>query len=268
MDTETRRAALRPDEITDLAGRLRAAEVDRAAIAPLTESMPALSVDDAYRIQLAGIEARVRHGAALIGRKAGLTSAAMQRMLGVDEPDFGHLLDDMVVADGGRIPAANLIQAKVEPEIGFVLGRPLRGPGITPEMVLEATAHVVAALEVIDSRIAGWRIRLGDTIADNASSARVIVGAGRRSPRDLDLGSLLGVMEKNSEKVGEGPGTAVLGHPARAVAWLANTLGARGTTLEAGELILPGAVCAAVAVAAGDDVRATFGPLGSVSVRF
>jgi len=255
-------------QITEAAQKLFQAETGKNPIHPLVEEYPGLSVSDAYQIQVALIGLKLAKGARVVGKKTGLTSKAMQQMLGVTEPDFGHLLDTMMVGDGESVPLAGLIQPKVEAEIAFILERDLKGPGIGIEDVLQATASVVASLEIIDSRIENWKIRLADTIADNASGSGFVLGKKRVSPKGLDLRLMGMVFEKNGEVIVTGAGAAVLGHPAAAVAWLANQLAEFGFSLKAQEVILPGALCGAVAVGAGDVVTATFDRLGSVSVRF
>ena len=186
----------------------------------------------------------------------------------MDQPDFGHILDTMMVPDGAAVPRADLIYPRVEAEISFVLAEDLKGPGVTVPRVLAATKYVMPALEIVDSRIVDWRIKLEDTISDNASSCRMVVG-GRGMPVDgLDLRHLGMVLEKNGEIANTGAGAEVLGNPAQAVAWLANKLAEFDVILKAGEVILPGALTASVTVQAGDAVRATFDHLGSVSVRF
>lgn len=257
-----------PSQIAETARKLYQAEKQRKPIRPLIEQFPDLSVSDAYQIQVALIELKTAEGARIVGKKTGLTSKAMQQMLGVNEPDFGHLLDTMMVSDGQAVPLAALIQPKVEPEIAFLLKQDLKGPGVSAADVMEATASVAASLEIIDSRIADWRIKLADTIADNASSGRVVLGETRLSPKDLDLRLMGMVLEKNGEIVATGAGGAVLGHPACAVAWLANRLAEYGFSLKAQDVILPGALCGAVGVGAGDVITATFDRLGSVSVKF
>jgi 2-keto-4-pentenoate hydratase len=259
LDTGQHRAA---------ASALAAAERERSPIAPLSESWPEIDAGDGYRIQLLNVRERTQAGAIVKGHKVGLTSLAMQRQLGVSEPDYGHLLDDMFVFEDDCIVAGDLCAPRVEPEVGFVLDRPLQGPGVTAADVLRATAYVVPALEVIDSRIADWRITLPDTIADNASSARVVLGASPTLPTDVDLKLVPAVLRKCGQIVETGTSAAVLGNPVTAVAWLANKLAELGSGLEAGHVVLPGSCTAAVAVRAGEDIRADFGVLGSVGVRF
>lgn len=254
--------------VPEAARTLYQAEIDRRPIPPLAEVHPGLSVQDAYQIQLAVLELKTAAGAAVVGKKTGLTSKAMQQMLGVSEPDFGHLLDAMMVKNGRTIPVSELIQPKVEPEIAFLLARDVTGPGVSPEDVLEATSGVAPALEIIDSRIRDWRIGLVDTVADNASSGRFALGEPWVSPTEFDLRLMGMVFQKNGDIVGTGAGAAVLGHPAAAVAWLANKLAEFGFGLRAKEVILPGAMCGAVGVSVGDEFTATFDRLGSVSVRF
>lgn len=253
---------------SQIAASLRSAEDERRALSPLSASWPGLEVADAYAIQLEVIASRLAEGAVIRGHKVGLSSRAMQRMVGVDQPDYGHLLSTMFVAESERAPVEALIQPKVEMEVAFVLGAPLRGPGCTVADVLSATAWVCPSLEIIDSRIADWKIGITDTIADNASSARVVLGGRRTSLDRLDLRTLGAVLRVDGEVVQTGAAGAVLGNPAKAVAWLANTVHRFGVALEPGHVILPGACSAAVAVRAGSVVRADFDQLGHVSCRF
>ena len=254
--------------VGSFAEALQRAESDRRQVPPLTADGP-VTIDDAYAVQLANVARRVASGERIVGKKVGLTAKAMQRMLGVESPDYGHLFEAMQVPDGGSMPASELMQPRVEAEIAVILARPLRGPGLTDLDVLAALEAIVPAIEIIDTRITDWKITLADTIADNGSSARFVLGAKRSGPLGIDLRTAGMVLEKNGETVGTGAGAAVLGaQPLRAVAWLANTLAAFGVTLEAGEIVLPGALSAAVPVAAGDTVRADFGILGSATVRF
>ena len=247
---------------------LATAAAERRPIEPLTTTHPELTVEDAYAIQAAGIRRRLAEGHVIRGRKAGLTSAAMQAQLGVDEPDFGTLLDDMLVEDGDQIDAAQLIQPRAEAEIGFVLEQDLAGPGVTPTEVLRAAAGVLACIEVIDSRIVDWRIALIDTVADNASSA-LAVTSGRLVPlAGMDLRLVGMAFYRNGELVETGAGAAVLGNPARCVAWLANKLAEFGEQLHAGELILAGALHRSVAVEPGDVFRAELSRLGTITTRF
>jgi 2-oxopent-4-enoate hydratase len=253
--------------IEDSALLLHHAEQQRASIAPLSETYPFLTPVQAYAIQRAWLKVKLAAGAQLVGHKIGLTSTAMQEQLGVDQPDYGFLLDTMVVPSGSTLSFGSFLLPRIEPEIAFWLAEDVQGPGVTAQQVLAATGGVSAALELVDSRITNWRITLVDTIADNASSARVIVSPQMISPKELDLAAEAVVLRRNGASVGSGSGAAVLGHPAVAVAWLANKLAEFGIGLRAGQLVLPGAMCAAVAVAAGETYHATFTHLGEVSIR-
>jgi 2-keto-4-pentenoate hydratase len=256
------------DLVEKAAAALLGAYASRTPLPPLTDSHPDLLVADAYAIQVAQVAAWTARGAVVKGHKVGLTSAAMQRQLGVDQPDFGVLLDSMFLAEGVTAEFGRFLQPKAEPEIAFVLGRPLRGPGVTVAEALAAVDFVLPALEIIDSRIADWKITLADTVADNASSGAVVLGSRPVRADSLDL-SLAGcLLHRNGRLEGTGAGGAVLGSPVNALVWLANTLGARGVGLEAGHVILPGSVCAAIPFGPGDTVSATFDRIGSVSITF
>lgn len=243
--------------------------VERKAIDPLTTTEPDITIQDAYRIQLCMIERRLQDGTEqVIGKKIGVTSRAVMDMLKVDQPDFGHLTSSMVFGDGAAIPADTLIAPKAEGEIAFVLKHDLCGPGITNADVLRATEYVLPCFEIVDSRIRDWKIRIQDTVADNASSGVFVLGDAAADPRKIDL-SLVGMtLEKNGDVVATGAGAAALGHPLNAVAWLANTLGGLGMSLRAGEVILSGSLAAMVPAQAGDNLRVSLGGIGSVGVRF
>jgi 2-keto-4-pentenoate hydratase len=255
-------------ERAEAAEALAVAERERAPIEPLTERWPALDVDDAYDIQLRNVTRRQGAGLTVRGHKVGLTSRAMQEMLGVDEPDYGHLLDEMFVSESGEVRASDLCSPRIEPEIAFVLDQPLRGPGVTVADVLRATAFVVPALEIIDSRIRDWRITLADTIADNASSARAVLAGRGVAPDVLDLRLVGVVLRRNGEIVETGATGAVLGNPVVAVAWIANKLHQFGAELQPGQVVLPGSCTRAVDVAPGDRIRADFDGVGHVTMRF
>lgn len=254
--------------IDSVAAELAAAEADREPIAAIVATHPEATIDDAYAIQAHNIERRVADGARVRGRKVGLTSVAMQQLLGVDEPDYGVLLDDMFVEEGDAVDTELLVAPRVEAEIAFVLGEALRGPGVTVVGALRAISWALPSLEIIDSRIADWKIGLIDTVADNASSGRVVLGGNLVDPSSLDLRLTGMVLERNGEVVHTGAGAAVLGNPARCVAWLANKLAEFGDGLEAGDVVLAGALHAAVPVAPGDSFCARFDRLGSVATRF
>jgi 2-keto-4-pentenoate hydratase len=237
-------------------------------VRPLTESDPGLSVADAYAIQLAQVAAWTAGGAVVKGHKVGLTSAAMQRQLGVDQPDFGHLTDGMFLPEGVTAGFGRFLQPRAEPEIALVLGRALRGPGVTTAEALAAVDFVLPALEIIDSRVADWEITLADTVADNASSGAVVLGSRPVRLDALDLALAGCLLFRNGRVEGTGAGGAVLGSPVNALVWLANTLGPLGVGLDAGHVILPGSVCAAVPFGPGDTVSAAFDRIGTVSVTF
>lgn len=237
-------------------------------VAPLTDRHPDLDVEDAYAIQTINIERRAAAGQRVVGRKVGLTSRPMQELLGVDEPDFGVLTDEMVVEDGDRVPMARLVQPRVEAELAFVMERDLAGPGVSTATALAAIGGALPAVEIVDSRVADWKIKLVDTVADNASSGMLVLGGRMRSVEDLDLRLLGVVVSRGGELLDTGAGAAALGNPARCVAWLANKLGSLGSGLRAGDVVLPGAVHKMVAVQPGDVFRAEFAHLGAVTVRF
>jgi 2-keto-4-pentenoate hydratase len=250
------------------AEELRRAARSGKPILPLTDNDPDLTVVDAYAIQLANVDHLVAAGHRVLGHKVGLTSKAMQEMLGVNEPDFGVLTDDMIVDDGASIDLARMIQPRVEAEIGLVLAHDLQGPGVTTAEALHAVGFAVAALEIIDSRIADWRIRLVDTVADNGSSGRFVLGPQKTTVDGIDLRLVGMAFSRNGTIVDAGAGAAVLGHPARCVAWLANKLAEFGTGLRAGQIVMPGALHRAVDASRGDVFLAEYSQLGAVRVRF
>lgn len=257
-----------PGAVVELADRLWQAEAQRVPVAPLTDERPDLGPDEAYAVQRHNVERRVAAGAVLRGRKVGLTSRVSQELLGVHEPTFGALLDDMIVDDGEPIPLDELVAPRVEAEIAVVMGEDLAGPGVTTADALAAIGGLLPAIEVVDSRIADWRVRLSDTVADNASAARVVLGGKVTPPAGLDL-RLLGVLfHRNGTPIDSGAGAAVLGNPARCVAWLANTLGALGAGLRRGDVVLPGALHRMVPVRPGDVFEARFAHIGNVTAQF
>ena len=250
------------------AAALWAAECDREPIGPLTLDHPGMDVVDAYEVQLINIRRRLAQGRLIRGHKVGLSSKAMQEMMGVDEPDYGHLLDDMFVFEDDEVDTAGLCFPRVEVEVAFILGAPLAAPGCNAADVLRATQYVVPAIEIIDSRIRDWKIALCDTIADNASSCRVVLGA-RATPIDrIDLRTVGATLRRNGTVIATGSSGAVLGNPVTAVAWLANKVHAFGVKLEAGHVVLPGSCTRAYDVAPGDNLRADFDTLGGVSINF
>ncbi len=255
-------------DIERMGGELFNALNQAEAIAPLTERCPDLTIEQAYRIQQYLIDRRLARGERIIGKKIGVTSQAVMNMLGVNQPDFGQLTDAMVVEQGTSVAMRTLIQPKAEGEIAFVLKRDLAGPGVTVADVLRATEGVMACFEIVDSRIRDWKIKIQDTVADNASCGVIVLGDRLVHPASLDLYTTGMVLEKNGRVVGCGAGAASMGSPAIAVAWLANTLGRLGMSLKAGEVILSGALSAMVPVVAGDNLRVSIAGIGGCSVRF
>jgi 2-keto-4-pentenoate hydratase len=258
---------------TTAAELLWAAERNLAPVDPLTETFPGIDVVDAYEIQLINIRRKIAAGARVRGHKVGLSSPVMQQMMGVDEPDYGHLLDSMVLGEDAPIPAAGYCYPRIEVEIGYVLGSALPGADCTEADVLAATEYIVPSLELIDSRIRDWRIKLADTIADNASSAGVILGQPRRTPAELtargvDLANIEAVLYSGDEEIARGNTSAVLGNPTACVAWLARKVADFGVKLEAGHLILPGSCTRAIDATPGTAFHAHFAGLGTVTARF
>jgi 2-oxopent-4-enoate/cis-2-oxohex-4-enoate hydratase len=249
----------------ELYGALRA----RTTVLPLTERSPGITIEDAYHVSLRMLERRLEDGERVIGKKIGVTSKPVQRMLDVHQPDFGYLTDKMRYPSGGEMPiGAELIQPRAEGEIAFVLKKDLRGPGVTNADVLAATDHVVACFEVVDSRIRDWKIRISDTVADNASSGLFVLGEQRADPRAVDFFACGMVVEKNGEIISTGAGAAALGSPLTCVAWLANTLGGFGMPLLAGEVVLSGSLVPLEPVKPGDEMKVTIGGIGTAAVRF
>lgn len=251
-----------------LAVDLAEAERSRVPMSPLTDAYPDIDVVDAYEIQLINIRRRLAEGATVVGHKVGLSSAAMQQMMGVDEPDYGHLLADMEVFEDIPVDAGRYLYPRVEVEVGFILADDLPGAGCTEDDVLAATAAFAPSIELIDTRITDWKIKLCDTIADNASSAGFILGAGRVSPKDIDITAIDAVLTRNGEVVAEGRSDAVLGNPVTAVAWLARKVDSFGVRLRAGDIVLPGSCTRAIDVRPGDRFVADFAGLGSVRLSF
>nr|WP_081347099.1 fumarylacetoacetate hydrolase family protein [Mycobacteroides chelonae] len=253
--------------INAAAEQLWVAQCDRAPIAPLTATYPELDVAGAYSIQRVNLHRQLAAGATLVGHKIGLTSEPMQTLLGVDQPDFGFILDDMVVKTDS-VAVKRFCAPRVEPEAAFLLHAPLRGPHIGPDDVRAATAAVAVALEIVDSRIADWKLTLPDTVADNASSGAVALGDWIPYSEALDLPQAVATLELNGEQIDTGKGSVVLGDPAVAVAWLANALADYGTELEAGQFVMSGSFTSAAFVRTSDTARATITGLGTVSLVF
>jgi 2-keto-4-pentenoate hydratase len=255
-------------KIEKFAAQLAEAETTQVGIDPLTVVDPEITVDEAYYIQLENIKKKLSEGQKIVGKKIGLTSVAVQKMLGVDEPDYGHLLDSMVVENGGTIDTKTMLQPKIEGEIAFILKKDLKGPNVTAVDVIQATDYVLPALEIVDSRVQDWKIKLQDTVADNASSGLYVLGGKPTKLEDIDLELLGMVLSQNGEMVNTGVGAAALGNPATCVAWLANRLADYDISLKAGEVILSGALSGMVVAKSGDSFTARFAHLGQVSVNF
>jgi len=256
--------------IEALGDELFAALRGRRVLDPLTAREPAIDIDDAYRVSLRLLERRQQDGERIVGKKIGVTSKPVQDMLGVHQPDFGFLLDTMRVADGATVSLAQarLIQPRAEGEIAFVLKRDLRGPGVTGAQVLAATDYVTPCFEIVDSRIRDWKIRIQDTVADNASCGVFVLGQARVKPDGLDLAAVKMDIRKNGAPIASGTGAAVQGHPATAVAWLANTLGRYDIPFRAGEIILSGSLAPLLPAVAGDRFEMTLTGIGGASVSF
>lgn len=233
----------------------------------LSESYPHIQIEDSYAISTAVANRKIKDGAKLIGHKVGLTSKAMQASSKIDEPDYGHLLDNMLISEGAKIPHSKFCLPRVEVELAFVLGKPLKGPGIGLIDVLRATEYVVPALEIVDARLVDQR-KIFDTVADNGAAAGLVLGGRPIKPLDVDLRWVSALMYRNSDIEETGVAAGVLGHPALGVAWLANKLGQHGVTLDAGHIILSGSFTRVVFAKKGDTLFGDFGPLGSVSVQF
>jgi len=246
---------------------LIAAGKERKQAVQLSKTWPGITIDDAYAISTVVANRKIAAGAKLIGHKVGLTSKAMQRSSQIDEPDFGYLFDDMMIADGASIPHENYCLPRVEVELAFVLGKQLRGPGIGLTDVLRATEYVVPAIEIVDARLQDPR-KIFDTVSDNGAGAGIVVGGRPVGPLEVDLRWVGGIMYRNSEIEETGVAAGVLGHPALGVAWLANKLGQHGVPLEAGHLVLAGSFTRVVFARKGDTLHADFGQLGGLAVQF
>lgn len=247
-----------------LATRLRQA-YSGTPVLPMRDGLGPLDVSNAYRVQTINTEVWLAEGRRISGRKIGLTAKAVQTQLGVDQPDFGVLFEDMAIEDGGTLPRSKVLQPKAEAEIAIVLGKDITSANATAADIFAATDHVVAAIEIVDSRIADWKITFADTVADNGSSAFYVLGREPRRIQDLDLYTCGMVLELNGAIASIGAGAACLGHPLAAAAWLARTLAANGDALFAGDVVLTGALGPMVTFGAGDRVEAKIGGVGSVA---
>jgi 2-oxo-hept-3-ene-1,7-dioate hydratase len=243
------------------------AERTRVQAVQLSKTFPNIEIEDSYAIQSETTRRKIASGRKLLGHKVGLTSKAMQQASQIDEPDYGHLLDDMMLHDGAKVPHANYCVPRVEPELAFVLAKPLKGPGIGLLDVLRATEYIVPAIEIIDARVQNPR-KIFDTVADNGAAAGIVLGGRPVRPHDVDLRWVGAVFYRNSEIEETGIAAGVLGHPAMGIAWLANKVGRFGTVLEPGHVMLSGSFTRPVWADKGDTLHADFGPLGSVAVQF
>lgn len=256
--------------VTDAPAKARAlydARRTRVPIAPFTDDDPTLGMADGYAIQRELIELLLADGDRIVGHKVGLTSKPMQQMVGVDSPDYGPVLSSTVYRDGDTIPVSRFIAPKIEAEIVFVIGERLQGPGVTVTQAHAAIAGAVAAMEIVDSRIADWRIKLADTVADLASNGAMATSSRVVPIADIDSRLVGMTLTRNGELIDTGAGAAALGDPVAVVAWLANVLGGDGVALEPGHLIMTGALHAAVPMTPGDVFRAEFDRLGPITVR-
>jgi 2-oxo-hept-3-ene-1,7-dioate hydratase len=243
------------------------AEAERKPILQLSKTWPDITIEDAYAIQNELVKHKVANGAKVIGHKIGLTSKAMQQSSQIDEPDYGHLFDYMWLHDGAKVAHANYCVPRAEVEFAFVLGKPLKGPGVGLLDVLRATEYVVPSIEIIDARVENPR-KIFDTVADNAAAAGIVTGGRPVGPTEIDFRWAGGMMYRNAEIEETGLAAGVLGHPAMGIAWLANKVGKFGVTLEPGHLMLSGSFTRPVWANKGDTLHADFGPLGTVSVQF
>jgi len=256
-----------PAEREQAADILIAAEQNAKQATLLSETFPHIKIEDSYAISSIVAQRKIKAGAKLIGHKVGLTSKAMQASSKIDEPDYGHLLDNMMIAEGAKVEHKRFCKPRVEVELAFVLGKPLKGPGIGLVDVLRATDYVVPALEIVDARLVDQR-KIFDTVADNGAAAGLVLGGRPVKPMDVDLRWVSALMYRNSDIEETGVAAGVLGHPALGVAWLANKLGQHAVTLEAGHVILAGSFTRVVFAQKGDTLFGDFGPLGSVCVQF
>jgi 2-oxo-hept-3-ene-1,7-dioate hydratase len=243
------------------------AEKERKQAVQLSTTWPDITIDDSYAISSEVAKRKIAAGAKLIGHKVGLTSKAMQRSSQIDEPDYGHLLDNMMIADGAKVPHENFCLPRVEIELAFILGKALKGPGVGLPEVLRATEYVVPAIEIVDARIRDQR-KIFDTVADNGAAAGIVIGGRPVGPMDVDLRWVGGIMYRNSEVEETGVAAGVLGHPALGVAWLANKLGSHDVALEPGHIILAGSFTRVVFARKGDTLHADFGALGGIAIQF
>lgn len=255
-------------QINDLVNQLHQAWENACQIPPITDSVPKITVEEAYQIQLKLMAKRIAEGEAVVGKKIGITAKVVMKMLGVDQPDFGHLMSGMEFQESQSLPFNKFCQPKGEGEIAFLLKKDLTGPGITRDQIIEATECVMPAFEIVDSRIQDWNIKIQDTIADNASAGAFVIGSSRTSLKGLDLATCGMVLKKNGEIIGTGNGAATLDHPLNAVGWLANTLGSLGMSLKTGEIILSGSLSVMFPIQSGDSLEMEIEGVGKTMCHF
>ena len=258
---------LTSQERSKAADILMNAQKERKQAVQLSVTFPHITIEDSYAISTEVSNRKIKAGAKLIGHKVGLTSKAMQRSSMIDEPDFGFILDDQMIADGAKVKHADYCKPRVEVELAFVMGKRLIGPGVGLAEVLRATEYVIPAIEIVDARLQDQR-KIFDTVADNGAAAGIALGGRPVGPMDVDLRWVGGIMYRNSEIEETGLAAGVLGHPALGVAWLANKLGTVGTALEPGHIVLAGSFTRVVFAQKGDTLHADFGPLGGIAIQF
>ena len=255
-------------KINDLVNQLYQAWESACQIQPITDSAPNITVEDAYQIQLKLMAKRIAQGESVVGKKIGITAKVVMKMLGVDQPDFGHLMSGMEFQESQSLPFNKFCQPKGEGEIAFLLKKDLKGPGITHDQIIDATECVMPAFEIVDSRIQDWNIKIQDTVADNASAGAFVIGSSRTRLKSIDLATCGIVLKKNGEIIGTGTGAATLDHPLNAVAWLANTLGSLGMNLKAGEIILSGSLSVMFPIKSGDNLEIEIEGMGKTVCHF
>ena len=270
MKPEPKRAfPVNQEKINHYGDELFTALRNQRTLSPLTEREPQITIEDAYQISLRMVHRRVEDGETIIGKKIGVSSKVVQQMLNVHQPDFGYLTSSMAYENHANMPISReLIQPRAEGELAFKLKKDLIGPNVTPEDVLAATEYVTPCFEVVDSRIENWKIKIQDTVADNASCGLYVLGDDRIDPTGIDLAKPEMVVRKNGEIISRGFGSAALGNPLICVAWLANTLSTFGVSLKAGETILSGSWVPLEPVTAGDTMSLEIEGIGAASVNF
>lgn len=259
-----------PEHVVKLANNLYEASQTKQANAPLIDQYPNITVEDAYAVQLYNINREIDEGKSIVGKKIGLTSKPMQELAGVDEPDYGHLMNDMeITSNNPTIYMDQVLLPRVEGELAFILKKDLVGPNVSVEEVLEATEYIVPAIEIVDSRIKDWKIKLKDTVGDNGSSAYFILGENKFRPKEVNRIDVKMQLFKNGSLINEGTGADVLGDPAYCVAWLANKLYEYDIILKKNEVILAGALTKAIDAKEGDIFTCRFSEgMGEVTINF